>query len=69
MDFNAAIGSAMKRTLMVNDSYGHSKVMREAVLDEFNGLMRYLDERLERLRDECLPTIVSLSTSEIKPKS
>lgn len=39
--FETAIGAAMRRVLDVNDLYG-SRVLREVVLDEMNGLVRFV---------------------------
>lgn len=39
----------MKRLLVINDQHG-DRVMREAVLDEFNKLIRYFQEEFARVR-------------------
>lgn len=47
--FELVTGSTMKRLLVINDQHG-DRVMREAVLDEFNKLIRYFQEEFARVR-------------------
>jgi hypothetical protein len=47
--FELVLGSAMKRLLVINDQHG-TKVMREALLDEFNRIIRFQREQFNRVR-------------------
>ena len=47
VEINLAIGSTMKRLLVLNDMHG-SRVMREGVLDDLNKLNRFVNEVFDR---------------------
>lgn len=66
LDLSTVFGSAMKRVLVVNDSYG-TKTMREAVLDEFNRINRYFEGRMKALRETCQDTTISENGSNGVP--
>ena len=53
-EINLAIGSTMKRLLVLNDMHG-SRTMREGILDDCNKLNRFVNEAFDR----CLTNVTA----------
>ena len=54
LEINTAFATAIAKLLSVNDAYG-DRVLRTAILDELNGLCRYIKRTIWRLQSQEMP--------------